>query len=79
MVVKEHSPLDSLRERLAGFLRAIADAVSPEPNRVSALLDRASPDDEPVTTEDEKAIENGCQDYRAREARSLDDVKRELG
>ncbi len=79
MVVKERSPLDSLRERLAELLRSVADFLAPDQDRVTRLLDDAPDDDEAVTAEDAASIKRGWEDYSAGEARPLDEIKRELG
>jgi len=79
VVVKERSPLDSLRERLAELLRSVADFLAPDQDRVTRLLDDAPDDDEAVTAEDAASIKRGWEDYSAGEARPLDEIKRELG
>ena len=78
MAVRERSPLDFLRERLAELLRSFADLVAPERDRVARILDGAPDDDEALSVEDAAAIKKGWEDYRAGEARPLDEIKREL-
>ncbi len=78
MAVRERSPLDFLRERFAELLRSFADLVAPARDRVARILDGAPDDDEGLSVEEAAAIKKGWEDYRAGEARPLDEIKREL-
>jgi len=78
VAVRERSPLDLLRERFAELLRSFADFVAPERDLVARILDRAPDDDEALSEEDAAAIKKGWDDYRAGEARPLEEIKREL-
>jgi hypothetical protein len=59
-------------ERFLHYLRATADPV------LRALLE-APPDDEPETDEERRAVQEAREDLARGEARTLEEVRRELG
>jgi hypothetical protein len=79
VVVKERPPIESLRERLAGYLRALAELLAPEADCTSRILDRAEDDDEPLTEEERAALRESRSEYEHGEADSLDEVRRRVG
>jgi len=78
MTAKEQlrARVEALSEQEAGeALRLLDDLGDP----LTKLLDHAPLDDEPWTTDDEKAAAEGRADFAAGRTVSLDEIKRDLG
>ena len=72
--------IEELRAGLASALRTCADFLAPKPKTpdLSALLDGAPLDDEPLTEQERGALERADADIRRGDVHSLEEIKREL-
>jgi hypothetical protein len=74
-----HRLVDELPESAVSLAVRLLEAVREETDPLLRTLREAPEDDEPLTPEDETAINEGWDDVRAGRTSSLEQVKRELG